>query len=231
MFNRILLAVDGSPHSEQSLNYTRVLGEQFGSEVIVTHVVKRTPTRYGVEAGEMTPAQVAHDIDVVGVPAALKTPAQAAHDVDVVGVPAALKTPAQAAHDVDVVGVPAALKTAEQLAHDVEVVGIPRPEETPEQKAWDRDFFGEPSDVLLEQFEVGKKLVDDFTARLKEAGLTAHGKLAQGLVANGILELAKANRCDVVVIGARGAGAASRLLGSVSQSVVSKADIPVLVVH
>jgi len=132
---------------------------------------------------------------------------------------------------VDVWGMPAERMRPEQLAQKAEIVGIPKPQEAPEQQAWDKDFFGEPSDVLLEQFEAGEKLVDDFTARLKEAGLNARGKLVQGLVADGILELAKANDCDVVIIGARGVGTATRLLGSVSQSVVSKADIPVLVVH
>ncbi|RME47356.1 MAG: universal stress protein [Chloroflexi bacterium] len=231
MFNRILLAVDGSPHSERSLEYAMRLGEKFGSEIIVTHVVERTPSWFGLEASEKTPAQAALDVDVVGVPAERMRPEQAAHDVDVVGVPAERMRPEQVAHDVDVVGVPADRKRAEQLAQEVEVVGIPKPEERPEQLAWEKDVFGRPSDELLARFEMGSRIVEDFAARLKEAGLNARTRLAQGLVADGILDVARANDCDAIIIGARGVGTARRLLGSVSSSVVSKAEIPVLVVH
>lgn len=212
MLNRIMLAIDGSPHSERSLEYTKALGEKFGSEVIVTHVVKRMPSGFGREAGQQTPEQAEQDVDVVGRPRERMTPEQAEQDVDVVGRP---KDRA----------------TAEQLAQDIDVVGIPKERMTEEQRAWDREFFGEPGDVLLEQFETGQQLVDDYAAKLSEAGINASGELGQGLVADGILELAEANDCDVIVVGARGRGAAQRLLGSVSQDVVSKADIPVFVVH
>ncbi len=231
MFNRILLAVDGSPHSERSLEYAKALSEKFDSEVIVAHVVERVPSYFGLEAERKAPEQAALDVDVVGTPAERMRPEQAALDVDVVGTPAERMRPEQAALDVDVVGVPADRKRAEQLAQEVEVVGIPKAEERPEQLAWDKDVFGKPSDALLVRFEEGEKLVNDYVTRLKDAGLKVSGKLAQGLIADGILELARANACDVIVIGARGTGAATRLLGSVSQSVVSKADVPVFVIH
>ena len=55
--------------------------------------------------------------------------------------------------------------------------------------------------------------------------------LEKGDAREGILAAAKKNKADLIVIGNRGMGKISRLLlGSVSQSVVQNAKIPVLVV-
>lgn len=56
-------------------------------------------------------------------------------------------------------------------------------------------------------------------------------RLAHGFEADGILTTAQEVRCDLIVMGTHGRNSLSRLLlGSVSESVLPKADCPVMVV-
>jgi nucleotide-binding universal stress UspA family protein len=53
MFERILLAVDGSPQSDKAVQLAAKLAAVTGDEVIVTHVVEVVPTKVGVVESEL----------------------------------------------------------------------------------------------------------------------------------------------------------------------------------
>ena len=53
MFNRILLAVDGSEHSDKAVGVARDLARQFESDLLVLHVRERLVTRRGVSETEI----------------------------------------------------------------------------------------------------------------------------------------------------------------------------------
>lgn len=58
------------------------------------------------------------------------------------------------------------------------------------------------------------------------------GLVRRGLVYQTVLDLAKARRCDLIIIGTHGRrGVAHVLLGSVAEKVVRLSTIPVLTVH
>lgn len=63
------------------------------------------------------------------------------------------------------------------------------------------------------------------------AGLTPELAVRQGDVAENILNYARQNNCDLIVVGTRGRGSLKgALLGSVSQRVIQQTPCPVLVV-
>ncbi|NOZ06771.1 MAG: universal stress protein [Chloroflexi bacterium] len=230
MFDRILLVVDGSSHSECTLRYAKELGTKFGSEIFVTHFVKYSPSQFGLDVREQSPEQASQDFDAMGVAAARMTPKQIAHDVDAVGVSAARMTPAQIAHDVDSVGVSAARMTPAQIAHDVDAFGLPKSQATTTQQALDKDFFGVSDEMMQEWAETAQKVVRSYAEILREAGLRAEAKVHEGLADEKIVALARDNDCDAIVIGGRHGGRRGRLFAGVSELVVAKADMPVLVV-
>jgi nucleotide-binding universal stress UspA family protein len=49
MFGTILLAIDGSPHSERAAELVRRLAVDSGDEVVVLHVTEIMPIRGGVD--------------------------------------------------------------------------------------------------------------------------------------------------------------------------------------
>jgi nucleotide-binding universal stress UspA family protein len=53
MFERILLAVDGSPQSDKAAQLAAKLAAQAGDQVIVTHVVEVWPSKAGVAESEL----------------------------------------------------------------------------------------------------------------------------------------------------------------------------------
>jgi len=68
-------------------------------------------------------------------------------------------------------------------------------------------------------------------AVLEAAGVSFQSHLRIGDPGAAIAELVRDNACDLIVMGARGLGAgASALLGSVTQSTIAQASVPVLVV-
>jgi nucleotide-binding universal stress UspA family protein len=231
MFDRILLAVDGAPHSERTLQYATELGKKFGSEIIVTHFVKNVPERFGLEAREKTPEQAKQEFDAMGLPASRMTPEQVAQDVDAMGVPAERMTPEQIAQDVDAMGISADRMTPEQIAKDVDLFGLPKSRETEEQLALDKDLFGVSSEMIEEWAESARQLIHRYAEMLQEAGVRAEVKIEEGLADEGIVKMAREANCDAIVIGGRHTGRRGRLFGGVSEAVVSKADVPVLVVH
>jgi len=79
--------------------------------------------------------------------------------------------------------------------------------------------------------KLGSELLARETRELEKRGLTAKKILERGDPVEKILQTAKNERCDLIVIGARGLGKVrALLLGSVSDGVVHKAPCPVLVV-
>lgn len=73
--------------------------------------------------------------------------------------------------------------------------------------------------------------LDDVVGRLRAAGLAVRPEFRVGGAAHEILELAREERVSVIVIGSHGKGLVREaLLGSVSDAVVRRAQVPVLVV-
>ena len=75
------------------------------------------------------------------------------------------------------------------------------------------------------------RLIQEAAADAREAGIKATGLLVQGPPAKMILKEAADLDADMIVVGSHGFGAVlGLLLGSVSKTVLRKADCPVLVV-
>lgn len=76
-----------------------------------------------------------------------------------------------------------------------------------------------------------RRVLDDMEAAAKTAGVAYAGRYAEGRPGDVILELAAAEQADIIVIGSHGGGALEHLLvGSVAESLIRQATIPVLVV-
>jgi nucleotide-binding universal stress UspA family protein len=77
-----------------------------------------------------------------------------------------------------------------------------------------------------------RELIDAAKARLKEDGIEAHAVEGEGHAADVIIEAAKQQGADLIVVGTRGRNAAKRVLaGSVSTKLVHDAPCDVLVVR
>lgn len=98
--------------------------------------------------------------------------------------------------------------------------------------AREHDFaLGEDVETSKESME----LVDGIVRDLKDAGISARGEIVRvphGHTPRAILEVAREEHVDLIVMGTRGLSEWSRLLmGSVAHKVVHLADMPVLVVR
>ncbi|MFF2911999.1 universal stress protein [Paenibacillus sp. NPDC057934] len=99
-----------------------------------------------------------------------------------------------------------------------------------------RFFIGEalaplPASVNKEYYDLAVQTTEEVKGRLEAEELNAQVELLQGAPAEVILNYAKENGVDVIVIGSRGLGGIREfVLGSVSHNVVQSARIPVLVV-
>lgn len=99
-----------------------------------------------------------------------------------------------------------------------------------------RFFIGEalaplPASVNKDYYDLAVQTAEEVKGRLEAEGLNAQVELLQGSPAEVILNYAKKNTVDVIVIGSRGLGGIREfVLGSVSHNVVQSARIPVLVV-
>jgi nucleotide-binding universal stress UspA family protein len=79
----------------------------------------------------------------------------------------------------------------------------------------------------------GKKVIENAKQKCAKKGILFHGKILGGDPPSDIIAFAhnKRNRINVIVIGARGRGTLKGIfLGSVSNYVIHKSKIPVLVV-
>jgi nucleotide-binding universal stress UspA family protein len=87
----------------------------------------------------------------------------------------------------------------------------------------------------LETPAAATAMVAGAVKKLQDVGLTAKGQLvdvAAGHVAKAIVETAKANGSDLIVMGSRGlSDVQGILLGSVTHKVIQAAAIPVLVIR
>ena len=80
--------------------------------------------------------------------------------------------------------------------------------------------------------KAAKEFMESAKKRSAQNGIVFVGKTAIGKEASEILDFAAKNKFDIIVIGARGLGGAKEiLLGSVSNEVVHKSKIPVLIVR
>jgi nucleotide-binding universal stress UspA family protein len=90
-------------------------------------------------------------------------------------------------------------------------------------------------DISPERLEYANELVERHVRRMKDAGQSARGEIVSasyGRTARGILDLANEERFDLIVMGARGLSAWSRMVvGSVAHKVLHSSRVPVLVVQ
>jgi nucleotide-binding universal stress UspA family protein len=99
-----------------------------------------------------------------------------------------------------------------------------------------RAYFGEayatiPASATKEYYDLSEQTVQDAKELLEASGVIGTVEMIQGAPAEVILEYAKKNNPDIIVIGSRGLGGIREfVLGSVSHNVVQHARIPVLVV-
>lgn len=88
-------------------------------------------------------------------------------------------------------------------------------------------------DIALHQedLEASQKKLDSIVDGLKERGVEAVSNIPEGPVLDGILKEIKDHDIDLVVVGSHGHGALFNLVaGSVTQGLIHKAKVPVLVV-
>ena len=94
-------------------------------------------------------------------------------------------------------------------------------------------FLGHPYYECALSRELGEahKAVTEAAREAGSVGLEAETEILEGNAADRIVELARSREVDLIIVGCRGRGAVTGVvLGSVSGSVVHKADRPVLVV-
>lgn len=90
-----------------------------------------------------------------------------------------------------------------------------------------------PSAEVLERLSgaVGERALAGAEALLTEAGVAYTREIGSGEAAPALVEIARRHGCAKIVMGARGLGAVrGALLGSVSQGVLQKAEVPVTIV-
>jgi nucleotide-binding universal stress UspA family protein len=85
--------------------------------------------------------------------------------------------------------------------------------------------------TLSHELEVARTVLAEGARMAADAGIEVETEILEGNAADRIVELARLRDVDLIVVGSRGRGAVTgALLGSVSESIVHKADRPVLVV-
>lgn len=78
--------------------------------------------------------------------------------------------------------------------------------------------------------QTGIELLAEATARARQAGVNATTKLLAGDIVPSILEFARSNNADLIVMGSHGRSGWQRaLLGSKTEGLVRRCDIPVLI--
>jgi nucleotide-binding universal stress UspA family protein len=95
---------------------------------------------------------------------------------------------------------------------------------------------GELGLKMLEQVEAktiasGEQVIEEAQSRLASLGVPVVSELLEGPPADAVLRVAETRKCDLIVMGSRGLGGLeATLLGSVSEQVLQRAAVPVLIV-
>jgi len=85
---------------------------------------------------------------------------------------------------------------------------------------------------LEELKDAGKKMLEQEASKLKETGLTVELRVELGDPSEEIVKVAEEIEADMIVIGVRGVSKWRKiLLGSVSEDVIGKTEIPVFIVR
>jgi nucleotide-binding universal stress UspA family protein len=85
--------------------------------------------------------------------------------------------------------------------------------------------------ALSDELALARTVVAEAAREVSAWGVEVETEILEGNAADRIVELARSRGADLIIVGSRGRGAvAGALLGSVSESIVHKADRPVLVV-
>jgi nucleotide-binding universal stress UspA family protein len=93
--------------------------------------------------------------------------------------------------------------------------------------------LGEPyyQEKLSEQMEYARAALERAQTLVSGEGCETDAEILEGNPADQVVELARARKAALIVVGSRGLGAvAGALLGSVSSAIIHRADRPVLVV-
>ncbi len=87
------------------------------------------------------------------------------------------------------------------------------------------------AEAMKRQFEEDRKALAVLQEQIAGGGVEAETRLLEGPTADTILRVAKETEADLIVMGSHTHGALYHLLvGSVRESILSEADVPVLVV-
>ena len=76
----------------------------------------------------------------------------------------------------------------------------------------------------------GKEIVTKAEERLAGLPNTTHTFVTEGSPIRGVLDHAKQNQCDLIIMGSRGLSGFKEFLGSTSHSIVQHSPVPVLLV-
>lgn len=81
-------------------------------------------------------------------------------------------------------------------------------------------------------YDQAQRIVDSAVASVRSHGVTAEGQVVEGSTSDELIAVAKEQEADLIVMGSHGRRGMQRLfLGSVAESVVRTAPVPVLVVR
>jgi nucleotide-binding universal stress UspA family protein len=95
-----------------------------------------------------------------------------------------------------------------------------------------RQLGSDRKDVEAKLKDAGTKAVEDIKAMAAKAGVAVDPIVRIGAPANTVIDVAGAEKADLIIMGSHGESGASKLLiGSVVQKVLYWATIPVLVVR
>jgi nucleotide-binding universal stress UspA family protein len=94
-------------------------------------------------------------------------------------------------------------------------------------------YLGEPnrSELIARHEHEAEKVISPIIGQLSGAGIDVIAEILEGPPEQAILEVSKARRCDLIIMGCHGHSELSNLiLGSVSHKVLTHSTTPVLVV-
>lgn len=95
-------------------------------------------------------------------------------------------------------------------------------------------YLGEPNlqQAINARLDQSKSILDAAVKEVGQVDAEVHTDLLEGSPAEAIIDVAKSQPTDLIVMGARGLGRiAAAVLGSTSQKVVAHAPCPVLIVR